>query len=275
MSMLDAAGSRGLVWRVIPPGRYAGRARMVVERSALVSAKLWLIVLSGVLEPVFYLLAFQVGFGVLVTEVAGPGGRPMSYVAFVAPALLAASAMNGAVFETTYPIYFKMRFSKLYDGMLSTPLGPFDIAIGEISWAVLRGGVYAVAFVGVMAAMGMLTSPWALLLVPVALLIAFAFAAIGMWLATYIRTPSHFEYISLIVVPLFLFSTTFYPLSVYPEGMHWLVRCSPLYHGVELVRGLSVGLLDASMIGHLAYLVVLAAIGLWAASRRIGTLLLR
>lgn len=261
--------------RVLPPGLYAGRARMVVERSALVSIRMWLIVASGVLEPVFYLMAFQVGFGALVSKVIGPGGLSMSYVAFVAPALLAASAMNGAIFETTYPVYFKVRFSKLYEGMLATPLGPFDIAIGEITWAVLRGGVYSTAFIGVMAVMGLLSSPWAILMVPVALLIAFAFAAAGMALATFIRTTSHFEYIALAAVPMFLFSTTFYPLSVYPEGLRWLVQCSPLYHGVELVRGLSVGVLDVSMIGHLAYLVVLAAVGLWATSRRIGALLLR
>lgn len=265
----------GLVPRVLPPGLYFGAARVVVERSALVAGRRWIIVFSGLLEPVFYLLAFQVGFGALVGQVIGPGGQPMSYVAFVAPALLAASAMNGAVFETTYPVYFKVRFSKLYDGMLATPLGPFDIAVGEITWAVLRGGVYSAGFVTVMALMGELHSPWAVLMLPVALLIAFAFAAVGMALATFIRSPSHFEYISLAVVPLFLFSTTFYPLEVYPEGLRWLVQCSPLYHGVELARGLSVGVLDVSMIGHVGVLVLMAAAGLWATSRRIGTLLLR
>ncbi|MGH3432073.1 MAG: ABC transporter permease [Thermocrispum sp.] len=272
---MTAPSSSGLVLRVLPPGLYAGQARRVVERCALVTRRHWVIVLSGLLEPVFYLLAFQVGFGALVGAVAGPSGEPVPYAEFVAPALLGASAMNGAIFETTYPIYFKLRFNKLYDAMLATPLGPFDVAIGEIGWATLRGSVYSLGFVVIMAAMGLLASPWAVLMVPVAVLIAFAFASVGMALATFIRSPSQFDYISLAVVPLFLFSTTFYPLSVYPADLQWLVQLSPLYHGVELLRQLAHGVLDASMIGHLGVLVGLAAVGVVATSRRIGTLLLR
>lgn len=270
-----ARRGNGLLLRVLPPGLYAGMAGKVIERSALVTTKLWLIVASGFLEPVLYLFAFQVGFGTLVSEVTGPGGQPISYVAFVAPGLLAASAMNGAIFETTYPVYFKVRHSKLYEAMLSTPLGPLDIAIGEISWAVLRGGAYSTMFVLIMALMGLVDSPLGVLLVPVALLIALAFAAVGMAASTFIRSPSQFDYIQLVVVPLFLFSTTFYPLSVYPEGLQWVVRVSPLYHGIELMRELSAGIVNWGMLGHLGYLVALAALGVYATARRIGSLLLR
>lgn len=264
-----------LVLRVLPPGLYAGRAGMVIERTALVTARNWVIIVSGLLEPLFYLLAFQVGFGTLVGTVEGAAGRQIPYEEFVAPALLGAAAMNGAIFETTYPIYFKLRFNKLYDAMLATPLGPFDIAVGEIGWATLRGSVYSLGFVVVMAAMGVLSSPWAVLMLPVAALIAFAFAAVGMALATFIRSPSQFDYISLAVVPLFLFSTTFYPLSVYPEGWQWLVQLSPLYHGIELLRELAAGVFELSMLGHIAVLVGLAAVGVLATARRIGKLLLR
>jgi lipooligosaccharide transport system permease protein len=111
--------------------------------------------------------------------------------------------------------------------------------------------------------------------VPVALLVALAFSAVGMACATFIRTPSQFEYIQLAVVPMFLFSTTFYPLSVYPESLRMVVQCSPLYHGIELMRGLSVGVVDPAMLWHVGYLVALAAFGMWATWRRIGTLLLR
>ncbi|WP_158880912.1 ABC transporter permease [Amycolatopsis anabasis] len=260
---------------MLPAGMYAGRASALVERSVLAYSRAWLVFVSGVLEPLFYLLAFQIGFGKLVTEVTGPGGQAMSYVMFVAPALLASSAMNGAVFDSTFAVFFRYRYAKLYDAMLATPIGPLDIAVGEISWSVLRGGFYSVAFLGVMAVMGLATSPWVLMLVPVALLVALAFAAIGMTCATFIRTPSQFDYIQLAVMPMFLFSTTFYPLSVYPEPLQIVVQCLPLYHGIELARGFAAGVLDPSMFGHAAYLVVLALIGVFAASRRIGKLLLR
>lgn len=248
---------------------------MVIERTAQVTRRHWMIIASGVLEPLLYLVAFQVGFGVLVGAVDGPSGRPIPYEEFVAPALLAAAAMNGAIFETTYPIYFKLRFNKLYDAMLATPLGPFDIAVGEIGWATVRGAVYSATFIAVMAAMGLVSSPWALLMLPVAVLISFAFAAVGMALATFIRSPSQFDYISLAVVPLFLFSTTFYPLSVYPEDVQWLVQLSPLYHGIELLRQLGAGYFDASLLGHVAVLLALAAVGVLATARRIGSLLLK
>ncbi|WP_236793660.1 ABC transporter permease [Amycolatopsis sp. GM8] len=273
MTVLDQR--RGLLLRILPPGLYAGRASKLVERSMLAYSRMWLVFVSGVLEPLFYLLAFQVGFGKLVGEVAGPDGRPMSYVAFVAPALLASSAMNGAIFDSTFNVFFKFRYARTYDAMLATPIGPLDIAIGEIGWAVLRGGLYAVAFFGVMLAMGLVTSPWAVLLIPVAVLVAFAFAAIGMACVTFLRSPSQFDLINLALMPLFLFSTTFYPLTVYPEALRIVVQVFPLYHGIELMRQLSVGALSWGMLGHLAYLVVLAAVGVWGAARRISHLLLR
>jgi lipooligosaccharide transport system permease protein len=275
VSVLEQTDRRGLLLRMLPAGVYSGRASALVERSMLVYKRSWLLFVSGIFEPLFYLLAFQYGFGRLVGEVAGPGGVTMSYVAFVAPALLASSAMNGAVFDSTFNVFFKFRYAKVYDAMLATPMGPFDIAIGEISWAVMRGGLYAVAFLGVMVAMGLVSSVWVVLLVPVALLLAFAFAAVGMACATYLRSPSQFDYIQLAVMPLFLFSTTFYPLSVYPEPLRIVVQCFPLYHGVELMRGLSVGVLEVGMLGHVAYLLVMAGIGVYASSRRLGNMLLR
>lgn len=275
MSVLDRSPRTGLLLRVLPPSLYSGRASKLVERSALAYSRMWLVFVSGVFEPLFYLVAFQIGFGKLVGEVAGPDGRPMSYVAFVAPALLASSAMNGAIFDSTFNVFFKFRYAKTYDAMLATPIGPLDIAVGEIAWAVLRGGMYAVAFFVVMLALGLVASPWALLLVPVALLVAFAFAAVGMTCATFLRSPSQFDFIQLAVMPLFLFSTTFYPLSVYPPPLQVLVQCFPLYHGIELMRELTVGAVSWGMLGHLGYLAAMAALGLWAAARRITHLLLR
>jgi lipooligosaccharide transport system permease protein len=274
MSVLERPARRGLLLRVLPVSMYSGKASALMERSFMVNTRSWLMFVSGFFEPFFYLLAFQYGFGKLVSQVAGPGGQTMSYIAFVAPALLASSAMNGAVVDSTFNVFFKFRYAKVYDAMLATPIGPFDIAIGEIGWAVLRGGIYAAGFLGVMAAMGLVSSVWVVLLVPAALLLAFAFAAVGMACATFIRSPSQFDYIQLAIMPMFLFSTTFYPLSVYPGPLRIVVECFPLYHGVELMRGLSVGLFQWGMLGHVAYLLIMAAIGLYATSRRLGNLLM-
>jgi lipooligosaccharide transport system permease protein len=264
----------GLLLRVLPTGMYAGRAKVLVERSLLVNRRAWLAVVSGFCEPLFYLFAMGVGLGKLVGDVTGPDGSPISYVAFVAPALLAASAMNGAVYDATFNIFFKFKYAKLYDAMLATPLGPLDVAIGEISWALLRGGMYACGFLLVMLGMGLLASPWALLALPAALMIAFAFAAVGMACTTFMRSWQDFDLVQLALMPMFLFSTTFFPLTVYPEPIQYGVQCLPLYHAIEIMRSLCTGTVEPSLLGHLAYFAVMAAIGTVIAARRLGKLLL-
>jgi len=265
----------GLSLRVFPMGSYAGRANVLVRRSFLVYQRMWLTVVSGFFEPVFYLLALGVGFGKLVSHVVGPGGVSISYSAFVAPALLASSAMNGAVFDSTFNIFHKLRYVKLYDTMLATPLGPVDIAVGEISWALIRGGLYACGFLVVMAAMGLITSAWALLALPVALLIALGFAAIGMAATTFMRSWQDFDLVNLVVLPMFFFSTTFYPLTVYPGWLRVVVQCFPLYHGVALMRALTTGFVGWGLIGHALYFVAMAGIGVVVAGRRLRVLLLK
>jgi lipooligosaccharide transport system permease protein len=258
------------VIRVLPPSLYAGRSRMLLLRSALAYRRTWLAVVSGFFEPLFFLVAMGNGLGELVGDVEG-----LEYSEYIAPGLLAASAMNGAVFDSTFNVFFKLRYSKLYDAMLATPLGPVDIALGEISWALLRGGMYSAAFLLVMAGLGLISSWWALLALPVALLVAMAFASIGMAATSYMRSWQDFDLVQLAVLPMFLFSATFYPLSVYPEGVQWLVRIFPLYHAVELMRGLCTGDVHLGLLGHLAYFLVMAALGCYVASRRLKALLLR
>jgi lipooligosaccharide transport system permease protein len=264
----------GLVWRVLPPGMYAHRAHTLVERSWLVNRRVWLGIFSGFFESFFYLFAMGIGFGGLVGQVTGPGGQPMSYAAFVAPALLAASAMNGAVYDSTFNIFFKFKYAKVYDAMLSTPLGPFDVAIGEISWALIRGGIYATGFLAVVGSLGLFTSLWAILALPAALLVALGFAAVGMACTTFMRSWQDFDLVQLALLPLFLFSGTFYPLDVYPAGVRVVVQISPLYQAVELMRGLTAGVLQWSMLVNVAYFVVMAVVGLTIAGRRLGKLLL-
>jgi lipooligosaccharide transport system permease protein len=247
----------------------------LIERQARVYRHVWLVLVSGVFEPLFYLLSIGVGLGKLVGTVAGPGGHPVGFASFVAPALLATSAMNGAIYDSTFNVFFRLKYAKLYDAALATPMRPGDIALGEIGWALIRGGLYAIAFMMVMLAMGLVHSAWAVADVPVALLIGFGSAAAGMTATTFMRSWQHFEFILLATLPMFLFSATFYPLSVYPRPLQIVVECTPLYQGVALMRGLTLGVVGPGLLWHAAYLALMGLAGLQIAGARIGRLLLR
>jgi lipooligosaccharide transport system permease protein len=272
--MTAAAPRSATILRIMPPGLYARRSHAVLERSYRVSRRAWLTIISGFFEPLFYLLALGTGLHRLVGTVTGPGGHPISYTAFIAPALLASSAMNGAVYDSTMNVFHKLR-SKLYDGMLATSLGPLDVALGEIGWALIRGGLYAVGFMVVMAVMGLMASPWALAMLPACLLIAVAFAAIGMAATSFMRSWQDLDLVQVAVLPMFLFSGTFYGLDVYPRWLQILVQCLPLQHGIALLRDLNAGVLDAGLLGHCLYFVVMAGVGVVLAARRLDVLLMR
>jgi lipooligosaccharide transport system permease protein len=264
------------VQRVLPPGLVgAGRASRVVERNVMAYRHGWFIVASGALEPLFYLLGVRVGIGRLVGDVSSPSGRVVDYVAFVAPALLASSAMNGVMYDTTFNFFFKLRYSKTFDSMLVTPLGVNDVAMGELSWALIRSGIQSLLFLLVMLAMGLLQSAWALLAFPAAVLIGLGFGGLGLAVTTHITSWVDFDKIQLAVIPMFLFSATFYPLSSYAEPLRWVVQLTPLYHGVALMRALCLGDVGGSTAGHAAYLAIMGAAGLAYASRRMRLLLLR
>jgi lipooligosaccharide transport system permease protein len=260
-------------WRIVPAEVFlARRPQRMMERSLLVVRRSPIIYVSGFFEPLFYLLSIRIGFSELVGTVE-VGGESVPYAAFVAPALMAASAMNGAVYDSTMNVYFKLRHAHLYDAVLATPMTPGDVALGEIGFAVLRGLLYSVAFLVTMWVMGMVDSPWVVMAIPSCVLIGFAFAAVGMAATTAMRSWADFEYVSAITLPLFLFSGTFYPPESY-GSWGWVLQLSPLYHGVALVRGFNLGHLEWAMLGHAGFLAVLAAIGLVIASRRVSSLLL-
>jgi lipooligosaccharide transport system permease protein len=260
---------------MIPVAALGGlRAHRVIERNILVYRRIWKVFVSGFAEPVFYLLSIGIGVGALVGDIELADGRLVTYTAFVAPALLGASAMNGAIYESTFNIFFKLKYGKIYDGMLATPLRPVDIAVGEISWSLIRGGAYAIGFMFVMLGFGLVESWWAVLAVPAALLIGLAFGSVGMAATSFMRSWQDFDMVQLFTLPLFLFSATFYPLDVYPEVIQNVTRLSPLYHGVEIVRSLTLGLFDWSIAGHVAFLLAMGAIGVTVASRRLEKLLL-
>ncbi len=258
-------------------GRELSRAAatgVLIQRNILVHRRGWIVFLTGFLEPVLYLVSIGIGVGTLVRsfEVAG---QTTPYAEFVAPGMLAASAMNGAVFDTTFNVFFRMKYEKLYDQILATPPTPGDVARGEISWALLRGGIYSAAFLVVMSALGLVHSWWAVLALPATLLIGFGFGGICMALTTWMRSWQDFEFITLGTLPLFLFSGTFFPLSALPDWLRWVIECTPLYRGVVLCRELVTGHLTFASLVSVIYLVVLGLIGASIVGRRLSTLLLK
>ena len=254
---------------------YAGNARSVVRRGALATRSTnYLIVLSGFFEPIFYLVSLGYGLSTLVGPVQTTTGQLVSYAAFIAPALLAVSAMNGAIYDSTWNVFFKMNYSKLYQGMLSTSLGPLDVALGEISLALLRGGVYAAGFMIVMQALGLNLAWTAILALPAVLLIAFGFASLGMAITSYLKNFQQMDWIQFVMLPMFLFSATFYPLTVYPEPIQWVVQALPLWHGVELIRGLTTGALSIAMLGHVLYYLIMIVVGMIFTTKRLKALFL-
>jgi lipooligosaccharide transport system permease protein len=262
--------------------RLAAHAERRLQRAAAVGGRnaialkhtgYWWVVLSGFFEPVLYLLSIGIGVGALVKGFTLPDGRVIRYAAFVAPAMLAASAMNGAMSESTFNFFFKMKYAKLYDSVLATPVQPFEIAFGELMWALVRGGLYSLAFLGIMVAMDLTTVGWALTAVPATLLVGVAFGGLGMAMATYIRGWQDFDYITVVQFGMFLFSGTFAPAQSYPVVMRVVVEATPLYHAVELVRGLTTGVAGWGLLWHCAYLAAFAVVGLAIASRRMTRLL--
>jgi lipooligosaccharide transport system permease protein len=234
-----------------------------------------MVVASGFVEPLIYLVAFGYGIGQFIEGTVDGNGNPISYAQFIAPALLATSAMNGAIYDSTWNVFFKMHFGRIYNGMLSTSMGTLDVALGEISWALLRGLAYAIGFMAIVTPLGLVPSGWGLLAIPASVLVAFGFAAVGMGITSYLKHRQQMQYIQLVMLPMFLFSGTFFPLDIYPEPIQWLIQALPLWQAIELIRGLTLGILNLAMLGHVLYFVVMIIGGLYFTTRRLTALFLR
>lgn len=246
------------------------RASRMIERNVHVYRRTWVMLLSGFFEPLFYLLGLGFGLGALVGDIDG-----VPYAVFVAPALMATAAMNGALYDSTYNMFFKLKYARTYEAILSTPMSVGDVAVGEVAWALIRGAIYAFGFIVVMAALGLVVSPLAVLAVPAALLIGFATAAVGTACTTFMRRWQDFDLITVVTLPLFLFSATFFPVTQYPEPLRTIVELTPLYRGIHMMRGLTTGTADATILIDIAYLVVMGLVGVAITSRRLGRLLLK
>ena len=254
---------------------YSGRSRAIMERAYIAfKSSRRLIVISGFVEPVLFLLSFGYGLKDLVGDMT-VAGQPVGYVAFIAPALLATSAMNGAIYDSTANVFFKMNHDRVYHGMLATSLGPMDVALGEISWALLRGFSYAVGFMAVVVPLGLIPSAWGILAIPAAVLIAFGFASFGMAVTSYMKSFQQLEVINIFLLPMFLFSGSFYPLSVFPEWLQTVIRLFPLAHAIDLVRGLTLGNVSWALLEHVAYFVVMIVVGLFFTTKRLNALFMR
>jgi hypothetical protein len=187
---------------------------------------------------------------------------------------MATAAMNGAIYESTFNIFFKLHFEKTYDGILATPMGVTDVAVGEIGWSLMRGTAYAIGFYVVMLLLGLVESAWSVLAIPAAVLIGFAFSAVCMAATTFMTKVQDFDLIAMVQVPLFLFSATFFPITTYPPALQTIVALTPLYQGIFLIRSLTLGDVGPQLIIPVAYMCAMGAIGLAICSRRLDLRLL-
>jgi lipooligosaccharide transport system permease protein len=249
----------------------------MVQRNLLVYKHTWIVIFSGFFEPLFYLLGIGIGLGSMIGTAQG-----VSYGAFVAPALLAASCMNGAISDGFFNIFFKLYFQRTYDGILATPMRVPDIAFGEMLWALSRGSIYAAGFLVVVLLLGetvgprMILSPWALLAWPGSVLVSATFASIALCITSLVRKIQDFDIVmGLVVMPMFLFSGTFFPLDGVPAPFQWVIRMVPLYHAVELLRALTTGAVGAVIFVHVAYLLGVGAIAFGIAMYRLERKLIK
>jgi lipooligosaccharide transport system permease protein len=183
--------------------------------------------------------------------------------------------MNGAIYESTINVFFKLKYQKTYDSILATPVGPGDIALGEIGWSLIRGLLYALGFMVVMIVLGLVASPLALLAIPAAVVVGFGFAGAGMAATTWMRGWQDFDLVQLVILPLFLFSGTFFPLTAYPPVLAAIVEITPLYRSIDLIRAFTTGVIGFSVVIDVIYLVAMGLIGLMIVSRRLDKLLLK
>jgi lipooligosaccharide transport system permease protein len=261
-------------WTRLLPGASASPPLRLLERNLVAWRGMWLIFISVMVEPIFFLFSIGIGVGKLVGDITLSSGQTVPYREFVAAGLLASSAMMGPVFDSTFNFFVKLKYIHTYQAVLATPMGPRDVVTGELLWSLVRATLYAAAFLVAIVVMGLTSSWWAVLCVPVALLIGFAFAGAGLGATTFMRSFIDFDLVNLFIIPMFLFSGTFFPVSQYPTVLQWVVQCTPLYQGVALERALILGDVGPTLLVHVVYLAIMGAIGLRVASRRLGRLLL-
>ncbi|MGI9092165.1 MAG: ABC transporter permease [Mycobacteriales bacterium] len=227
-------------------------------------------VISSVVNPVLFLAAMGVGLGSLVNRHghhASLGG--VGYLQYLAPGLLAATCMQIGTGESTFPVMVSIKWTKNYFAMLATPIGALDVFVGHLAWIGVRIATTGAVFLVVMTVFGGAESAWVLLALPAAILTGLAFAAPVMAFAARLERDSGLAGLNrFVIVPMFLFSGTFFPISQLPIGLHYLAYATPLWHGVDLCRGLALGTATPGMaLVHVAYLLAWVVGGCIAGGR--------
>src|ERR687898_42311 len=224
-------------------------------RNARVFSKLWRgALLPTFLDPFLYLLALGFGLGTYVATING-----IPYKDFIAPGLIASAAMWSSAFETTYNVYFRMNELRLYDNVISTPAEPQDVVAGDLAWSASRATVYGVVVLIVVSAFGLVSSWWAVLIPPFVALGGLCFSVIGYTFTTLIPKIDLYSYFfTLGITPMFLFSGIFFPFNELPDWVEVVAWITPLYHLVEITRGLSTGPEALQIAIHTAWLLVVS-----------------
>lgn len=243
------------------PFHVSRRFLRVWQRDFRVYRKSWKIsFIPPLLEPLFYLLAFGVGLSALVGKIEYQG-REVSYLGFIAPALIAVSIMQNSFFETTYASYVRMYYQKTFDAMIATPLSLEEIITGEIVWGATKSVIAAVIMMAVISAFGLIRYPEGLLVIPVSFIGGIAFGSIGMVFTSVVKNIEMFNLpLFLFVTPMFLFSGTFFPLDTLPPWAQGIALLLPLTHLVDLTRALTFGAVDAGLLRATGYLVIFSLV---------------
>jgi lipooligosaccharide transport system permease protein len=218
----------------IPDVRLGSAWRLWQRNASIYRRTYRLNILPNFFEPLFFLLAMGLGLGGYLGRIQG-----VEYMDFIAPGLVATAAMYGSSFEVTFNCFVKMKFGKVYDAVIATPLSTEDVALGELLWATTRALIYGLVFLVIAAAFGVVHS-WLVLLAPVAVaLIGMMFSVIGLGFTAVIPVIDYFTYFwTLFMTPMFLFSGIFFPLDRMPEWVQVLAWMMPLHHAVNLMRAL-------------------------------------
>ena len=249
-----------------------GALRMV-QRNAMVYRHAWRgSACMSFLQPTLFLLAMGSGVGSLMTAGAATAIGGISYLHFLAPGLLAAACMQTATFESSFPVTAKMTWNRNYSAITATPMSVFDVVVGEVAWIGARQFLIATAFAAVTLAFGVPQSWIALLAIPAGVLTGVAFSAVIMGYAATLKSGGDFSVVfRFVITPLFLFSGVFFPVAQFPEPLRSIAWFTPLFHGVELVRGFMLGTIHTPIwIVHVAYLLVMLCIGIAVSLRTFG-----
>lgn len=227
-------------------------------------------VVSTAVNPVLYLAAMGVGLGSLIR--AAPGSAELSYLQFIAPGLVAATAMQVAAIEATYPVLASVKWIRTYHAMLATPLSVADVFVGHLLWVLTRVAMSAAFYLAAVAAFGGIRSVFAVAAVPISLLVGAAFAAPIAAFAVVQEHDNGFSALQrFVIVPMFLFSGTFFAVSQLPSWIRPLAYLTPLWHGVALTRDATTGILEDGgwpmVVVHLSFLIGCAAVGSVVAAR--------